>query len=267
LVRACGVAAAGRDPATAFRSWCAGRRVLVVLDDVAAPEQLQATLPDTPGCAAIVTSRAVCDAMDAYAITLWPMDPDEGIAFLSRLLPPGRVEKEPAAAKGVVDAVGGLPLAVRHLAKALFATPARRLEAFLAALTHALDHRPLSQVLGIGPPVHARLHTAYRQLNCADQHTFRLLALLGTNGTTEFTTDDAARAFLLDPVGAEMALLHLAGVHLVRPLGDDRYLVPSLLRRLALECLADLSSGTGQVCTGNRAGHPGMRPVCSGRPA
>ncbi len=265
LLRACGVAAAGRDPAAAFRSWCAGRRVLVVLDDVAPPEHLQAALPGNAGCAAIIASRTACEVPDAYAITLWPMDPDEGTAFLSRLLPQGRLEKEPAAAKGVVDAVGGLPLAVRHLGTALAAAPARRLEAFLDSLTSALDHVPLSQVLAIGPRVHARLYTGYRELSGPDRHAFRLLALLRT---TEFTTDDAARAFLLDPVGAELALLRLAGAHLVRPLCDDRYTVPTLLRRLALECLADLSSGIGRTRTDPRAGRPGMQPVsCLARSA
>jgi len=247
LLRACGVSAAGQDPAAAFRGWCRGRRVLVVLDDVAPAEQLRAVLPGAAGCAAIVTSRTVCSVPDAYALTLWPMDPDEGTALLSRLLPRGRLEKEPAAAKGIIDAVGGLPLAVRHLATALAAAPARRLEAFLDSLTNALDHRPLSQVLTIGPRVHPRLDAAYRELSGPDQHAFRLLALVGA---TEFTTDDAARAFLLDPVGAEMALLRLADAHLVRPLSDDRYTVPTLLRRLALERLADLSrtvAGSGAM--------------------
>jgi DNA-binding SARP family transcriptional activator len=244
LVRACGISDGGQDAASAFRTWCAGRRALVVLDDIAAPDHVQAVLPGTAGCAAIVTSRSTCDVPGACAMTLEPMDTDDGIAFLSRLLPDGRVDAEPVAAKGIVDAVGGLPLGLRHVATRLGAAPGGRLGAFLSTLTDALDHWPLSQVSAIGPGVHERLHSAYRELTGPDQHAFRLLSLLGR---TEFTTDDAARAFLLAPVGAEMALLRLADAHMVRPLGDGRYSMPTLLRRLALECLTDLSTGSARA--------------------
>ena len=244
LLRACGVARGDQDAASAFRTWCADRRALVVLDDIAAPGHVQAVLPGTAGCAVIVTSRAICEVPGAYAMRLQPMDTDEGIAFLSRLLPDGRVDAEPVAVKGIIDAVGGLPLALRHVATRLVAAPGGRLEAFLSTLTDALDHRPLSQVSAMGPGVHERLHSAYQELTSPDQHAFRLLSLLGR---TDFTTDDAARAFLLAPVGAEMALLRLAEANLVRPLGDGRYTMPTLLRRLALECLTDLSTGSAKA--------------------
>jgi hypothetical protein len=216
--------------------------VLLVLDDVAAPETLNAVLGDSAAAAAIVTSRSDCDLPSAWTAVLHPMDTDEGMSLLRRLLHDARVSAEPAAAKGVVEAVGGLPLALRQVARRLTAAPGIRLETFLLTLSNALDHQPLSGVSAVGPGVHERLHSAYLELPKADRHAFRLLALLPA---TEFTTDDAARAFLLDPVRAEMALLRLADAHMVRPHGDGRYSISTLLRHLALECLSTISSGSG----------------------
>ena len=257
LLHGCGVKAEGQDPVAGFRSWSAGRRMLIVLDDVAA-DQAESLLPSGSGCAVIVTSRSVRVPPDALAVSLYPMDPDEGVALLARLVPGNRIQGESSAAKGIVNVVGGLPLALRHLARWIAATPAQRLDAFLAMLTDALETQPLSRVSVLGPRLHSSLYSAYLGLGSDDQHAFRMLALLRTD---DFTTDEAARALLLESAGAEMTLLRLADPHLVRPLGDGRWAIPTLVRRLSLECLAELSSGSGPTCTGPPPARRGRRPA------
>jgi hypothetical protein len=41
-----------------FRSLLHGRRVLLLLDNVATTEQVRPLLPNTPGCLVVVTSRS-----------------------------------------------------------------------------------------------------------------------------------------------------------------------------------------------------------------
>lgn len=243
LLRGCGAVTDVDDPVTAFRSWIAGRRLLLVLDGATAG-QVEGLLTGGSGCAFIVTSRSAPLIPGAHVAPLGPMEPDEGVALLARLVPGHRIQAEPSAAKGIVDMVGGLPLALRSVARWIAGSPAQRLDAFLGTLADALETQPLSQISVLGARLHHGLYSSYRELSGAEQHAFRMLALLRRD---DFVTDEAARAFLVDPARAEMTLQRLADRYLVRPLGGGRWAIPTLLRRLALECLTELSSGSGRT--------------------
>jgi hypothetical protein len=90
-----------------------GRRMLIVLDDAAGPDQVRPLLPGSAGCAVIVTSRRGLPEDMGRAITLEPMEHSDGLEFFARLVGRARVQAEPEAADQVVAACGGIPLAIR----------------------------------------------------------------------------------------------------------------------------------------------------------
>jgi len=245
FLRACGMAPgevpnSAAERTAAFRSWSADRSALVVLDDAASLEQVQALLPGGPACAVIITSRVPLYGLSGLELVdLHPFGVPEGLELLHRLVGRRRLAAEQAAAAGIVRAVGGLPLAVRLIGQRLAAVPAMKLGACLATVTDAIGGRRLSELSTIGLDLYTRLEASYRKLGDADQRAFRLLAAYRQ---AEFTADDVAKLFRMDTGSAELSLMRLADAHFVKVLGGDasegqRYALLELMRRFSLECL------------------------------
>jgi len=100
-----------------YRTLASGRRMLVVLDNAADPEQIRPLLPGGPGCLVLVTSRdrlaglAGLAARDgARRIALDVFSPEESRLLLVRTLGEGRVDADPLAAADLARACGHLPL-------------------------------------------------------------------------------------------------------------------------------------------------------------
>jgi DNA-binding SARP family transcriptional activator len=256
FLRGCGMAATDvpvcpAERTAALRTWSADRRALVVLDDAASADQVQALLPGGAGCAVIVTSRLPLYGLPGVEITeLNPFDAEDGRKLLALILGERRVAAEKAATTEIVRMMGGLPLALRLIGQRLTAFPGMRLDAFLATLSHTLQTRPLSALSTIGLDLHAALESSYRHLSDEDRSAFRLLSVLGDG---EFSARDAARVLLVDAVMAELALLRLADAHFVQVLSagtsvGHRYVLHSVTRAFALECLmTDSPSGDDQA--------------------
>ncbi|MFG3599483.1 AfsR/SARP family transcriptional regulator [Micromonospora chersina] len=120
------------------RSALFGRRVLLVLDNAAAPAQVEGLLPARGGCALLVTGRARLPDGHGPALRLDPLPPCDGLALLRALVGDRRVDNEPAAAAAVVALCQGLPRALRAAARRLGDGPHATL-ARLARLLRA-DH-------------------------------------------------------------------------------------------------------------------------------
>jgi tetratricopeptide (TPR) repeat protein len=102
-----------------YRECLTGRRVLVVLDDAAADEQVRPFLPP-PGCALLVTSRATLHLPGLRTrIQLDEFTPAEARALLQEMVP--RVTD--AVADQICSLCGYLPLAVRAAGGLLDVTP------------------------------------------------------------------------------------------------------------------------------------------------
>jgi hypothetical protein len=98
--------------------------MLLVLDDAASPEQVRPLLPGMAGCAVIVTTRVrLVGLPSGRSMSLAPLGHLDALRLLAQIIGRARLDAEPDAAAEVVDACGGLPLAVRIAAERLTARP------------------------------------------------------------------------------------------------------------------------------------------------
>ncbi|MEJ2859022.1 MULTISPECIES: AfsR/SARP family transcriptional regulator [unclassified Saccharothrix] len=176
---------------TLFRTLLAGRRMLLVLDDAAAPDQVRPLLPGTADCPVLVTSRddlrGLIAVDGARRVALDVLTTEESLDLLGDTGP---------AARDLAERCGGLPLTLRVAAAAVGDAPMSR---FL--------HR-----LGDRHPVDAAL-------DALPQPARRLFGLLGVVPGPDITAEAAANAADI-PVDAAAGLLNrLAAARLVQAHG------------------------------------------------
>ncbi|GAA2083606.1 hypothetical protein GCM10009759_01890 [Kitasatospora saccharophila] len=233
------------EAAALYRTLLADRRVLIVLDDARDAEQVRPLLPGAPGCAVLVTGRnrltGLLAADGARRLTLDALDPAEGALLLGTVLGPGRVAAEPAAARRLVHACGGLPLALRIAAADLASrgtaladyAPARPDAALLARLDLADDPRT---------GLRAAFDLSYRALPVPARRLFRLL---GSAPAPGLGTDEAAALTGTDRPGAAALLARLADAHLVREQPPGHHRLPGLLHPYAAGLAAEPETERG----------------------
>ncbi|MEU8927863.1 BTAD domain-containing putative transcriptional regulator [Kitasatospora sp. NPDC048545] len=244
---------AGR--AALFRERTGGRRLLVVLDDAADPDQVADLLPEGPGCAAVVTSRGPLEdlvALDGAALLRLAALPEEdALLLLERALTPERVRAEPEAAARLVRLCDRLPLALRTAAAHLASRP----DWTVAELADELaDERTRLAVLdadgahGIG----AQLRLTHRRLSpsAAD-----LLTALAVHPGGEVDTLAAAALLRTDTATAHRALGELAAHHLLTGTAPGRYGRTDLVRLFGADLLADLPEPRRQLLRERLADH------------
>lgn len=96
--------------AALWRSTVAGRRVLIVLDNVDSADQVIPLLPSTSGCTVLIASRNRLTAIPATTtVTLRPLGRGDGRAMLAGIVGGQRVEHEEADVVRVTESCGGLP--------------------------------------------------------------------------------------------------------------------------------------------------------------
>jgi DNA-binding SARP family transcriptional activator len=134
FLRALGVAAIPADPdaaAAQLRSLLAGRRMLLLLDDVADASQVRRLLPDQNGCLVLVTSPSrLGELAGALVIPLRPLCPVGSLEVLTERLGHKRIAGDRAGAAELTAACGGLPLALRIAAATLLDRPGFGLAAY-----------------------------------------------------------------------------------------------------------------------------------------
>ena len=232
--------------AARYRSLLDGRRMLILLDNVSAVEQVRPLLPGTPSCFVVVTSRdslAGLVARDgARRLSLDPMPLADAITLL-RVLIGARVDADLASAATLASRCARLPLALRVAAEFAVGHPALT----LAQLAGALDAeragagRRLDLLDADGDPrtaVRAVLSWSYRHLRPAAARAFRLA---GAHPAPDLGLDGAAALFGTSAGQAADLLSELRRAHLVHLPGARRYGMHDLLRAYA----ADLLDGPG----------------------
>lgn len=197
--------------AALYRSTLAGKRVLVVLDDVPAEAPALPLLPGGPGCAVIVTSRVrLGNLPGAYHVDLDPLDTATALALLNRIVGERRVHAEEADAAELVRLCEGLPLALRIGGARLASRPNWP----IAGLVHRLrdEGRRLDELTHRGWTLRSSIAVTYENLSPDARSLFQLLALVDAPSLDVWTA-----AALLDTglANAEEVLESLVDARLV----------------------------------------------------
>lgn len=224
------------EAAAAYRSLLSDRRVLVVLDNAASPDQVRPLLPGGAGCAVLVTSRDRLDGLvardGAHRLSLDVLSPEDARGLLTGCLGTERAQAEPAALGGLADLCGYLPLALRIAAAQLSAHPWCRIADQVARL-----RRP-DRVAALAVPgdptgsVSAAFDLSYTRLPDAPRRMFRLLGLVPG---PDLTVMAAASLAGTAPARAGQLLRALVAAHLVEEHAPGRYTCHDLLRRYAVD--------------------------------
>jgi DNA-binding SARP family transcriptional activator/tetratricopeptide (TPR) repeat protein len=225
-----------------YRSMLAGRRVLLVLDNVAEPDQVRPLLPGDPGCLVLLTSRDRLGglvALDgARRLTLDVLTPAEALDVLAQAVGTARIEDDPESAAELCRLCGYLPLALRIVGARLADQPHRTLRGHVEELASSGRMAFLRIDDDVRSSVRGAFDLSYQALPAAARRMFRLLGLVPTPGGLSCA---AAAALIGGGAGAAADLLdRLARLHLVRPVAADRFACHDLLLEFAAELvLAD----------------------------
>ncbi|MDR6978702.1 tetratricopeptide (TPR) repeat protein [Streptomyces sp. 3330] len=192
------------DLAALLRQSLAERRVLLLLDDAAGAEQVDALLPDTPRCLLVAVSAGPLTGIaDVRPCTLGGLDTKSALELLSRYTGSVRITVDPRSAEALVEACQGQPAAL-NLAGGWLAARPKAAVADLAKQLHTEgdEGSPLSRVFRL---VHAGLPAPAARIlrllclapaGLADPHTASALAGCSV-GAARTTLDDLAALGLL----------------------------------------------------------------------
>lgn len=169
-----GVPRSDADRADMYRATVAGRRVLVVLDNVADEGQVRPLLVGSAGSMTLVTCRyALAGLEDVRWVWLEPLAGAHSVELLDGILGDDRVRREPQAAAELVGLCGNLPLAVRIASNRLASRPHWSLAYLVEQLR---DERIRLSALSAGDlQVRSAFEISYRRLSPGARVAFRRL--------------------------------------------------------------------------------------------
>lgn len=198
-----------------YRSLLAGRRVLVVLDDVAGPRQAIPLIPPGAGCAVLLTSRVRMPTVAAgRLVDLGEFSEEESRTMIARQIGETRLAAEPAAVRELLRRCGHLPLALRIAGAKLAAHP----HWTIGELVRRLERRPLDELTIGDLSLPGSLDLSYGKLTEPERAALRGL---GRAGEREFTGRLAAVRLELPQAAAEDVLERLVEARLLDVVGLD----------------------------------------------
>ncbi|KAA8889733.1 hypothetical protein F3087_06835 [Nocardia colli] len=217
-----------------FRSFLDGKRMLVVLDNARDVDQVTPLIPGTPGSAVLITSRSSMPELPCVVgilgVRLDVLERVEARTLLAGIAGLRRIGTESAAVDSVLDACGGLPLAVRIIGARLAARP----NWSVASLAERLaDEKQRLGTLRSGDlAVEAAFRLSYDQLDCAQARAFRMLAV---PEVAEISLDGAAAILGSDRILVEELCESLVDLNLMETSASGRYTYHDLPRLFARE--------------------------------
>lgn len=224
------------DRVALFRSCVAGRRILVLLDNVAGEEQVRPLLPGGPGAVVLLTGRVrLVGLAGASLLELDVLPSAQAMNLMRAIIGDERVQADPDAAREIIRLCGRVPLAVRISAARLLSRRQWSLS-HLAGVLGEERHR-LDELVAGDLDVRAGFEMSYRMLPEGARRAFRLAGLLDAPDFASWVV-----AALLDlPVRqAERDVETLVDAHLLNLTGADetgrlRYRFHDLIRLYARE--------------------------------
>ncbi|WP_116949009.1 AfsR/SARP family transcriptional regulator [Jiangella endophytica] len=203
--------------ATLFRTICARRRLLIVIDDAHSAGQIAALLPGAGECAVLVTSRRRLDLPSNLSLDLDLISVTESHQLLARLVGADRLAAEPEAAAGIVEACAGSPLALLIVGGRLATRPAWP----LAYLRDRLTGPGRLAELRLGDrSVRAALDATTSTLEPSDAARFRALGALPA-GLVD--VESATALWETGRADARDVLERLCDVRLLEPAAPECY--------------------------------------------
>ncbi|MFE7974397.1 NB-ARC domain-containing protein [Streptomyces shenzhenensis] len=160
-----------------YRSRLANMRILVLLAEVVAEEQVLPMPPGSPTCAVIVTCRSRLGGLSGgHRVDVGVLDMDEWIELLDRVVGEQRVRADWEETIRLVDLCGGLPLALRIAGARLASRPDWRIGGLVRR--RADESRRLDEVTHHGLALRSSIDLAYRGLGGQAQRLVRLCTFL-----------------------------------------------------------------------------------------
>lgn len=224
--------------AAIYRTLLAGRRVLIVLDDAAGPDQVRDLLPPSlDGSAVVVTCRNRMPELTvrycAGEGVLDVLDEEAALALLTKLVGADRVAREPDAAAGFVRVCGQLPLTLRLSAAYAAGRPDEPLARLLSHVSGTAGtradgveaHTAMSQALNL----------SYRRLSASHRQMFRWTGLVPG---ADFGTEAVAALADCSFAEAEERIGALVRANLLTEYASRRYRLHDMVKQYAAETAA-----------------------------
>ncbi|WP_194893720.1 ATP-binding protein [Catenulispora pinisilvae] len=221
-----------------FRSVLAERRILIVLDNAVAAEQVRPLLPGAGTSRVVVTSRSLMDGLGLqesvvrYGIDVFPAA--EAIAMIRAIVGSERAVTDGSSIEEASRLCGSLPLAIRIFSERARNRPLTPLPDLVDTLR---DPTTRWRTLSAGDIAVSKAFSAsYDDLDETAQQVFRRL---GWFPSPEFSIGAAVALTGLIRRDVAQALDDLEAVTLVRRVGPDRYRTHDLLHGFAAEKAAE----------------------------
>lgn len=225
------------DLSAALREALAGRRVILLVDDAADPQQVDALLPDTPECLVVVTAEGPLTGIpDVRPCTLGGLETPSAVELLARIIGDTRVTVDPRAAEGLAEECGGQPAALALAGGWLAAHP----KAAVADVAKQLHEMPSASAAG---PLARTFRLVYESLPQPAQRTVRLLPLAPAGIIDSHTASALAGCSV---AAAQATLEDFARLGLVRHAPDGLFLLPGCLAPL-LQALLESKERPAEV--------------------
>ncbi|MFJ3899490.1 AfsR/SARP family transcriptional regulator [Streptomyces sp. NPDC090083] len=228
-----------------YRRLLAGRRVLLLLDNVRSAEDVRPLLAGAPGCLTLVTSRYQLSGLivrdGAHYVGLDVLSDQEAGELLVKRVGSHRLAAEPEAVREIIERSGGLPLALALVSARVATRSGFPLSAIAEELRDSPTQLDAFSHLDASLDVRSVLSWSYQDLS--DQAA-RLFRLLSVHPGPSISLDVAAALADLTLSHTRQLLGELTHAHLVGENAPGRFSLHSLLRGYASE-LAHSVDATG----------------------
>jgi DNA-binding SARP family transcriptional activator/tetratricopeptide (TPR) repeat protein len=220
--------------AALYRSVLTPRNVLIVLDDARDAAQIRPLLPGAAGCSVLITTRTAIACLDGtMQIRLDALEGSERERLFWRIVGTDRQLGAPDAADRVIDACGGLPLAIRIAASRLAVRRHWTVEDLASRL--ADSRRRLDELTVDDLSVRASFELSFRALTPLQARVFTWFSACDAR---DLPAEALAALADIDEYDAAIVADRLVDLNLLVSRLPGRYRLHDLLRLYAREKLA-----------------------------
>ncbi len=229
-----------------YRSMLDGRQVLLVLDDVADPAQIEPLLPGSPGSFVLITSQSRLGALtalhDAHQVPLGPLPEQDSLLLLEQMLGRARMATDPHAVRELAHRCGHVPLALRVAAASLVEQPERTTVDFVSTLgTGGVPEADWEFTIG----VRTAFDLSYVQVSPDAKTLARYMAV---TPCTDVSWESASALLGVTVPRTRSALVELERAHLVEQHLPGRYRLHDLIKLYARSRVLIDDDMTDAVC-------------------